>query len=186
LQFCAAHHGVRLGCVAWPDAFRCEEQVRRLPEREGSPGHRQIEVSPTIAKDDRPPHAVLAVLSGRLVSRGTAMAGLPWRGSQLSGGLAFSNICSTIDGMADDLFQGACVTGIGALPYLAATAGAVSSRPVTTAPMRTSGGRRPRTRAAAERCRRCSSLGGMRNRSGPSHGLTARRHGANSCAGRRS
>jgi hypothetical protein len=31
------------------------------------------------------------------------MAGLPWRGSPLSGGFAFSNVCSMIDGMADDV-----------------------------------------------------------------------------------
>jgi hypothetical protein len=52
--------------------------------------------------------------------------------------------------------------------------------------MRTSGGTRPRPPAAAELCSRCSSLGGTRNESGPSHGPTARRHSANSCAGKHS
>jgi len=40
--------------------------------------------------------------------------------------------------------------------FSAATAGAASSRPATTEPMRMSGRTRPRTRAEVEPCRRCS------------------------------
>ncbi len=78
-----------------------------------------------------------------------------------------------------------CVIGIGALLFLGATVGAASSRPATTCPMRMSGGTRPRPRGGAERCRRCSSLGGTRNASGPSRGPMARHRTASRCAGRR-
>jgi hypothetical protein len=132
----------------------------------GELGPPPIEVSPTIANDDRPPHTFLAVLSGRLVSPGyrdgrTAVA-------RVAGELGSSRTFVRPLMVWRMTSSRACVTGIGA---------AISRRDGRRCQLQTSHDAHahvwretPKNSRRAERCRRCSSLGGMRNGSGPSHG----------------